>query len=91
MGTERILYPCYFNGALSRAEGRRIPKKLALKSPKIQEIERVARQIGISGVAVEPNSHPAHWSLREGRLRLTWEGSKESLIRKIAEKLPEKQ
>lgn len=91
MGTERILYPCYFNSTLTRAEGRRIPKTLALKSPKIQDIERAARKIGISGAVIEPNSHPAHWLHREGRLRLSWEGSKESLIRKIAKNIPEKQ
>ncbi|MBR1369476.1 signal recognition particle [Methanocalculus chunghsingensis] len=91
MGTERILYPCYFNGTLTRAEGRRIPKSLALKSPKIQDIERTARRIGISDVVIEPNSHPAHWSHREGRLRISWDGSKESLIRKITKNLPEKQ
>lgn len=90
MGTERILYPCYFNGTLTRAEGRRIPKTPALKSPKIQDIERAARSIGISNVVIEPNSHPAHWSNREGRLRISWKGSKESLIKKIAKNLPEK-
>ncbi|MDO9539235.1 MAG: signal recognition particle subunit SRP19/SEC65 family protein [Methanocalculus sp.] len=91
MGTERILYPCYFNGAFSRAEGRRISKKHALKSPKIQDIERAARDLGISQVVIEPNSHPAHWSRREGRLRVNWQGSKELLIQKIALKLSEKQ
>jgi signal recognition particle subunit SRP19 len=90
MGTERILYPCYFNGALSRAEGRRVSKKHALKSPKVQEIERAARTLGISQIVFEPNSHPAHWSRREGRIRVHWEGGKELLIRKIALKLSEK-
>ena len=90
MGTERILYPCYFNAAFTRTEGRRVSKKHALKSPKIQDIERAARNLGISDVVIESNSHPAHWSRREGRIRLNWEGSKESLIQTIALKLSEK-
>ena len=30
---ERILYPCYFNAAYSRAEGRRVPRSLGAKAP----------------------------------------------------------
>lgn len=90
MGTRRILYPCYFNHALTRAEGRRVGIEHALKSPKIQEIERAARKVGATNPVIEPNSHPAHWFRREGRLVVDWKGSKESLIKKIARKLVEK-
>ncbi len=90
MGTRRILYPCYFNHSLTRAEGRRVDREHALKSPKIQEIERAARRTGATNVVIEPHSHPAHWFRREGRIVLEWNGSKESLIKKVARKLVEK-
>lgn len=64
--------------------------KYAVKSPKVQEIERAARRLGITGTVIEPNSHPAHWFRREGRLSLEWDGSKEAIIRKIAKKMAEK-
>ncbi|MCQ1538569.1 signal recognition particle protein Srp19 [Methanocalculus taiwanensis] len=91
MGTRRILYPCYFNPSLTRAEGRRINTTYALKAPKIQEIERAARQVGATNTEIEPHSHPAHWFRREGRLVLDWNGSKESLIKKVSRKLAERQ
>lgn len=90
MGTRRILYPCYFNHALTRAEGRRVNSEHALKAPKIQELERAARKVGATNIVIEPNSHPAHWFRREGRLVMDWKGSKESLMKKIAKKLVEK-
>ncbi len=90
MGTRRILYPCYFNHSLTRAEGRRVGLEFALKSPKIQDIERAARKAGAANLMIEPNSHPAHWFRREGRLVLEWKGSKESLIKKVSRKLVEK-
>lgn len=92
MGTSRIIYPCYFDGSLSRAEGRRVSRKYTQKAaPKVQELERVVRRLGIAGAVIEPHSHPAQWFRREGRLVLEWKGSKEQLLRKIARKLSEKQ
>nr|WP_319377213.1 signal recognition particle subunit SRP19/SEC65 family protein [uncultured Methanoregula sp.] len=83
---ECILYPCYFNAAYSRAEGRRVPRKLGSKAPVLTDLERALRKNGVN-YRVEERHHPAHWSRREGCIIAEWTKSKEVLIRRVAEKM----
>jgi len=80
---ECILYPCYFNAAYSRAEGRRVPRSLAVKGPGAGDLERALKRLGIACEAQE-QQHPAHWARHEGRVIATWTGKKEALIKKVA-------
>jgi signal recognition particle subunit SRP19 len=80
---ECILYPCYFNAALSRAEGRRVPRNLGAKGPNANDIERALKRLGIACQA-EEHHHPAHWARHEGRIIATWTGKKEVLLKKVA-------
>lgn len=83
---ERILYPCYFDAALERSSGRRVPRSLAVKGPTLTDLERALRRERLP-FRSEEKSHPAHWSRREGRIIVTWEGSKEELLRRVAKGL----
>ena len=83
---ERILYPCYFDAALERSSGRRVPRTLAVKGPTLQDLERALKRERLTFRAEEKN-HPAHWPKREGRLIVAWEGSKEALLRRVAKGL----
>jgi signal recognition particle subunit SRP19 len=83
---EYILYPCYFNAGYSRAEGRRVPKKLGIKAPVITDLERALKRAGVK-YRVEDHHHPAHWSRKEGRIVAEWTKGKGALVRKVAEKL----
>lgn len=83
MEKERILYPSYFNGALKRSEGRRVPQSLAQKGLLIGDLERAVRKSGLS-FRTEQNPHPAFWSRHEGRVIVQWEQSKEVLLRTVA-------
>ena len=80
---ERILYPCYFDAALPRSSGRRVPAALAVKGPTLQDLERALRKERLRFRA-EEKPHPAHWSQHEGRLIVAWEGPKEELLRRVA-------
>ena len=80
---ERILYPCYFDATLDRSSGRRVPSRLAVKGPTLQDLERALRREHLRYRA-EERSHPAHWDRREGRVVVGWEGSKEELLRRVA-------
>ena len=80
---ERILYPCYFDAGLERSSGRRVPAKLAVKAPTLQDLERALKREHLRFRAEEKN-HPAQWHRREGRVVVTWEGSKEELLRRVA-------
>jgi signal recognition particle subunit SRP19 len=83
---ECILYPCYFNGSYTRAEGRRVPRSLGARGPVLTDIERALKKIGIP-FRVEEHHHPAHWTRREGRLVVEWKESKQALIRKVAQRM----
>ena len=86
MADERILYPCYFNGALKRCEGRRVPLTAGSKAPSLAELERALKRSGLAFHA-EDNHHPAHWQRHEGRVVVEWKKSKEMLIKKVAQQL----
>lgn len=86
MADECILYPCYFNAALNRRQGRRVPRQNAAKAPSLAELERVLKRSGIKFHA-EGHHHPAHWERHEGRVVVEWKKSKEALIKKVAQQL----
>jgi signal recognition particle subunit SRP19 len=83
---ERVLYPCYFDSTLDRSSGRRVPSGLAVKGPTLQDLERALKREQIRFRAEEKH-HPARWHLREGRLIVAWQGSKEELLRRVAKSL----
>ena len=87
MNPERTLYPCYFDRALTRSQGRRVPQEMARETPKTKAIHKAAKQAGLSARIEEGASHPAYWGKQEGRVIVGWKGTKEELIRKIAQKI----
>jgi len=86
---ECILYPCYFNAAYTRAEGRKVPRRMSSKGPVLTDIERALDKYGLS-YRVEEHHHPSHWERREGRVVATWTESKAILLKKVAQKLTER-
>jgi signal recognition particle subunit SRP19 len=89
MKGERILYPGYFDLSRQRSEGRRVPKSSAVPDPKLSDLERAAKKLGLT-FRTEAKPHPAQWMKHEGRLVIVWEGSKEELLKKMAKKLERK-
>jgi len=83
---ECILYPCYFNAAYSRRQGRRVSLTRGVKAPVISDLERALKRAGVS-YRVEDHHHPSHWMRREGRIVAEWKESKEALIKKLAQKI----
>jgi signal recognition particle subunit SRP19 len=83
---ECILYPCYFNAAYSRAEGRKVPRNLGSRGPVLTDLERALDKAGVT-YRVEEHHHPSHWERREGRVVANWGESKMSLMKKVAQKL----
>jgi signal recognition particle subunit SRP19 len=89
MENERVLYPCYFNAALGRRQGRRVPLGLAQKGVAMQDLERALKRAGLK-YRVEAGSHPSFWYRRDGRAVVTSSESKEALLRRVAEVLETK-
>jgi signal recognition particle subunit SRP19 len=89
MEKDRVLYPCYFNAALGRTQGRRVPLGLAQKGVTMQDLERALKRAGVR-YRIEPGSHPAYWHRRDGRAVVAWNESTEALLRRVAAALEPK-
>jgi Signal recognition particle 19 kDa protein len=84
----RFLYPCYFNAGLTRKEGRRVSKELAWDNPNLAQLARLAKSLNINVIEEDTTTRcPKQWHSTPGRLRVEYDGSKETLMRTIAEKM----
>src|SRR4030042_1800839 len=82
-----IIWPAYFDQTKTRKQGRRVPKSLAVQSPKIAEIKIAAEKLGlIHEFAPEVGYPKAPW-VKTGMIMVEKKGSKEQVIRKIAKQL----
>lgn len=43
---ENVIWPAYLDARLSRSEGRRVPRELAVEEPTVEEIAASVEQIG---------------------------------------------
>jgi len=82
-----IVWPVYFDQAKTRKEGRRVPKSLAVQSPRIAEVTAAVVALGLKyEVAAEAGYPKIPWA-KTGRIMVEKNGPKEQAIRKIAKQL----
>jgi signal recognition particle subunit SRP19 len=82
-----ILWSIYFDSNKTRADGRRVPKKLAVSAPKLEEIQRAAKRLGLQPEVVPGAAHPSSPWLKIGLLIVPKTESKDKTVKKIAEEL----
>lgn len=81
---KNILWPEYLDSSRSRSKGRRLPKRLSVSSPRIEEIQRAIRSLDLESEIVQDASYPkTHWQ-KNGHIILLKGESKTKVIRKIA-------
>ncbi len=86
-----ILWVQYFDHDLTQREGRRLPKKMALASPKVDEIQRTARELGYSAIIDPDLAYPRHWWKKTGRVVIDGANKpKREVILEIASRIKEK-
>ena len=81
-----VLWPVYFDSMKTRRLGRRVPKELAISSPKILEIKGALGKIGLDCELFLDASHPQTLK-KNGMLTVEKLEPKNELIKKIAENL----
>ena len=82
-----IIWPAYFDQAKTRKKGRRVPKSLAVQSPRVAEIAEAAAKLGLKHeVAAEAGYPKTPWA-KTGMIMVEKKGSKEQTIKKIAKQL----
>lgn len=65
----QCLYPLYFDANRSRAQGRRVGKKFAVRNPLAREIVDAVQLLGLDTVFEPGKTHPKDWS-NPGRVRV---------------------
>jgi signal recognition particle subunit SRP19 len=82
-----IIWPAYFDQTKTRKDGRRVPKSLAVQSPKFLEVLEAARNLGLELEVVPEKGYPKTPWVKAGMLLVEKKGSKEQAISRIAKQL----
>ncbi|NPA85248.1 MAG: signal recognition particle protein Srp19 [Crenarchaeota archaeon] len=88
-GKKVILWPQYFDATLSRREGRRVPKSLAVPHPTQRELLDALASLGLSAEPLEAR-YPREWWNKEGPVLVEKERPKTDLLRTVGEELRKK-
>jgi signal recognition particle subunit SRP19 len=82
-----IIWPAYFDQTKTRKKGRRVPKSLAVQHPKIVEVKVAVERLGLKHEFAPEAGYPKAPWLKTGMIMVEKKGSKERVIRKIANQL----
>ena len=82
-----IIWPTYFDQTRTRKNGRRVTKSLAVPHPKIAEVRIAVEKLGLTHELGSEAGHPKTPWLKTGMILVEKQGSKEQVIRKIANQL----
>ena len=89
MAEKIVIWPAYLAAGKTRSEGRIISRKDAVKSPKVEEIEKVARALNLKPEVEKEKAYPkTHWE-KSGRVLVTKSGRKAEIVTEIAKGIKE--
>jgi signal recognition particle subunit SRP19 len=82
-----VLWSVYFDSTKTRNEGRRVPKRLAISAPKIEELQRAAQLLGLQPEVVSDAAHPSCPWLHAGMLVVPKKESKNKILKDIGKEI----
>ncbi|UCG45006.1 MAG: hypothetical protein JSV58_06420 [Candidatus Bathyarchaeota archaeon] len=82
-----VLWPVYFDSTKTRLEGRRVPKRLATPSPKLDMIKRALQQQNLQSEVVSTAAHPSTPWQETGCIVIDKGVSKTKIIYDVAKRL----
>lgn len=85
-----VIWPSYFDKNLSKKDGRKLPKNLALDHPKFDEIKKALDSIGINHQLEKTSKYPKEQGKDErnlGRFIVEKKFSKNEILRKISKEM----
>lgn len=82
-----IIWPINLDLEKSRKEGRKVPKKFAVKEPTTKDIEKAAEKIGLNPVPEKNKAHPKEWWDVKGRVQVDKLKSKSHTIKEIGKNI----
>ena len=82
-----IIWPAYFDSTKTRNDGRRVPKNLAVPSPKINEVKEAAEKLGLTHELVADVGYSKTPWLKTGMILVKRKGSKGQMVLLVAKQL----
>ncbi|MHA1410122.1 MAG: signal recognition particle subunit SRP19/SEC65 family protein [Candidatus Odinarchaeia archaeon] len=79
-----IIWPQYFDKHLPRHKGRKIPLKLAVDSPKLEDLVNAATKLRLTFEIENEARYPAFWWKKSGRILVKKAIPKYSLLKRMA-------
>ncbi|MDH5806338.1 MAG: signal recognition particle subunit SRP19/SEC65 family protein [Candidatus Methanomethylicaceae archaeon] len=80
-----VIWPSYINSSLSRNEGRKVSKKIAVESPSIEEILNACKELGLDVLIEKNKAFPRTPWDKSGRVLVKKSDKKLKLLIKICE------
>lgn len=83
-----ILWPVYFDALRSRWEGRRLPKRLCVRSPNVSILEKAVKNLGLDYEVHPDASYPRLPWIKMGSVAVNKAGkSKSRILKEVASEL----
>lgn len=82
-----VLWPEYFDANLTRAEGRKVSRSLAVASPTTEMISKACQGLGLEHTVEADKAYPGRWYERKGRVMVEKNMPKTLLLLKVGERL----
>jgi len=79
-----MIWPANIDLNKTEKEGRKIPKKYAVNSPKLREISRAASKLGLHPEVENNKSYPKSWWENTGRVIVEKKQPKRDMLIKIS-------
>ncbi|KON30468.1 hypothetical protein AC482_03840 [miscellaneous Crenarchaeota group-15 archaeon DG-45] len=83
----QVLWPSYFDADYSRRQGRRVPRTLASRGVKAEEVLQAAQDLGLNPALQGDAAHPSRPWLRGGAVQVEKSGSKTRVVRDLARRI----
>jgi signal recognition particle subunit SRP19 len=84
-----VLWPIYFDSTVTWGSGRRVPKSMAIKSPKTEDIVKAVISAGLRSDLIPLKAYPRHQWVNTGYVLVEHKMSKAKILRLVASKFPE--
>lgn len=82
-----VVWPVYFDSRFPRSRGRRLPRRLTVDNPRLEEVFEAARRLSLNPEASPGKAYPRCWWVKSGYLTVDKRGSKQKVLRMIAEEI----
>ena len=82
-----VLWPLYFDSALTWGKGRRVTKAMAIRAPNTEDIVKAAVSAGLKAELQPSVAHPRYSWIKTGYVLIETKEPKAKVLKLIASKL----